>query len=70
VREITDSRNRGQDVKPIVAEQPAVPNYGFASSAWDREIPGAGHTKKIIGKPSGGKLHGLFKKGFLERAGE
>ena len=39
---------------------------GSVSAARDREIPGASHTKKIIGKPCAGKLHARFERGFLE----
>ena len=39
---------------------------GSVSAARDREIPGASHAKKIIGKPCAGKLHARFERGLLK----
>jgi group II intron reverse transcriptase/maturase len=36
---------------------------GFAQVNGHREIPGASHTQKIIGKPCAGKLHARFERG-------
>jgi hypothetical protein len=39
---------------------------GSAQVEGHREIPGASHTQKIIGKPCAGKRHARFEKGKLE----
>jgi hypothetical protein len=36
---------------------------GFAQVDGHREIPGASHTQKIIGKPCAGKRHARFERG-------
>src|SRR5271169_1533155 len=44
----------------------SVCSYGSVPSARNREIPGASHPKKIIGKPCAGKLHARFERGLLK----
>ena len=44
--------------------------YGFASVDGHREIPGASHTQKVIGKPCAGKRHARFERGILETGGD
>ena len=60
-------RRGGQraDAAGAVDRRPVSRN-GSVSTARNREIPGASHTSKIIGKPCAGKPHARFERGLLK----
>ena len=43
-----------------------VLGYGLVPAAWDRALPRASHTSKIIVKPCAGKPHARFERGLLK----